>query len=286
MIPRIFALVAAFVSTVMWALPAMAETMTGQPFDKQLNLQAAASPVMDKIHHFHDFLLIIIFVIAIFVLALLLWVILRYNARANPVPKKTTHNVTLEIIWTVLPILILVVVALPSVDLIKFADKAEKSELTIKAIGKQWYWTYEYPDNGNFTFDSYILKDEEAKKAGMPRLLGVDNVLVLPTETNIRIQVTAGDVLHSFTVPALGFKKDAVPGRINETWTRIDKPGMYYGQCSELCGANHGFMPIAVKAVTKEEFAAWVKDAQSKFPKVEGSASIESSSIKFIAAVN
>jgi cytochrome c oxidase subunit 2 len=279
-------LVAAFVSTVIWALPAMAETMTGQPFDMQLNLQPAASPVMDKIHHFHDFLLVIIFAIAIFVLALLLWVILRYNARANPVPKKTTHNVPLEIVWTVVPILILLVIALPSVDLIKFAGKAEKYDLTIKAIGKQWYWTYEYPDNGNFTFDSYMLKDEEAKKAGMPRLLGVDNVLVLPIETNIRIQVTAGDVLHSFTVPALGFKKDAVPGRINETWTRIDKPGMYYGQCSELCGANHGFMPIAVKAVTKAEFDAWVKEAQAKFPKVEGSASIESTGIKTIAAAN
>ncbi len=249
-----------------------AADMIGVPHDRQINMQAAGSPVMEKIHHFHDYLLVIISAITVFVLGLLLYVILRFNARANPVPSKTTHNLKLEIVWTIIPILILLAIVVPSMRLLYFADKAQNAEMTIKAIGKQWYWTYEYPDHGNFTFDAYMLKDDEAKKAGHPRLLGTDNLVVLPTETTIRILVTAGDVLHAFAVPALGFKKDAVPGRINETWTRIDRPGMYYGQCSELCGTNHGFMPIAIKAVPKPEFEAWVKEAQTKFSKVEGTA--------------
>ncbi len=255
---------------------ALAADMVGVPHDKQMNFQAAASPVMEKITDFHNFLLVLTTVITAFVLALLLWVMVRYNARRNPVPSKTTHNTMLEVVWTLIPVLILLVIIVPSMRLLYFSDKAVNAEMTVKAIGKQWFWSYEYPDHGNFTFDAYILKDEEAKAAGHPRLLGTDNIVVVPTDTNIRILVTATDVLHAWAMPALGVKKDAVPGKINETWMRVDKPGMYYGQCSELCGTNHGFMPIALKAVPKAEFEAWVKEAKAKFPAAEGTPAIES----------
>ncbi|TAH36084.1 MAG: cytochrome c oxidase subunit II [Alphaproteobacteria bacterium] len=254
---------------------AFAADIVGAPHEKQLSFQAAASPVMEKITSFHDFLLVLITIVATFVLALLLWVMVRYNARRNPVPSKTTHNTMLEVVWTLIPVLILLIIIVPSMRLLYFSDKAVNAEMTLKAIGKQWFWTYEYPDNGNFTFDAYILKDEEAKAAGHPRLLGTDNLVVLPTETNIRILVTGADVLHAWAMPSLGVKKDAVPGKINETWLRIEKPGMYYGQCSELCGTNHGFMPIALKAVPKAEFEAWVKEAKAKFPVAEGTPEAE-----------
>ena len=266
---------AAFWACFFIAPLAQAAEWVGVPHDKQINFQASGSPVMERIHNFHDFLMVIITAITIFVMGLLLYVIVRYNAKANPKPSKTTHNTFIEIVWTLIPILILLAIVVPSMRLLYYSDKAPDAEMTIKAIGKQWYWTYEYPDHGNFTFDAYMLKDDEAKKAGHPRLLGTDNIVVLPTDTTIRILVTASDVLHAFAMPALGLKKDAVPGRINETWTRITKPGMYYGQCSELCGTNHGFMPIAIKAVPKDEFDVWIKQAQAKFPKAEGSAAIE-----------
>jgi cytochrome c oxidase subunit II len=258
-----------------FAAQARADDFIGIPRDKQLNFQDSASPVMEKITAFHNLLLPIITGITIFVMLLLLWVIIRYNRRANPVPNKTTHHTMLEIVWTLIPVLILLVIIVPSMRLLYFADKAQNAEMTIKAIGKQWYWTYEYPDHGNFTFDAYMLKDEEAKAQGKPRLLSTDNYIVLPTDTTIRILVTAADVLHAFAVPALGVKKDAVPGRMNETWTKITKPGLYYGQCSELCGANHAFMPIAIRAVPKAEFDAWAAEAQKKFPKAEGSAALD-----------
>lgn len=272
MIRKILFLCAAILGFVPAAFAADAAPIIGQPLPMHFNFQPAGSPVMERITDFHNFLLIIITLITIFVTLLLLYVIVRYNARRNPKPSGTTHNTMLEIIWTAIPVLILLLIVVPSFRLLYFADKTPNAEMTLKAIGKQWFWTYEYPDHGNFTFDAYILKDEDAKKAGHPRLLGTDNLVVLPVDTNIRILVTGGDVLHSFAVPALGFKKDGVPGKINETWTRIEKPGLYYGQCSELCGTNHGFMPIAIKAVSKEEFATWVAGAQKKFPKVEGTA--------------
>lgn len=254
--------------------PAFAEETIGISYPKQLGFQPAASPVKHQMEQFHDLLLVIITVITIFVLLLLLYVIARYNAKANPKPSTTTHNTLLEIVWTAVPVLILLVIVVPSFKLLYFTDKTPEAAMTVKAIGKQWYWTYEYPDNGNFTFDSYMLTDEDAANQGKPRLLGADNYLVLPAETNIRFLVTAGDVLHAFAVPSLGIKRDAVPGRINETWARIEKPGIYYGQCSELCGARHGFMPIAIHALPKAEYDAWVKEAQGKFPKAE-SAEIE-----------
>lgn len=234
--------------------PALAD---GIPQPWQLNFQPAASPVKEQIDRFHDILLVIITAITFFVLALLTYTCVRFRQKANPVPSKTTHNTLIEIIWTAIPVLILVVIAIPSIRLLYFMDHVEKPDMTLKVIGYQWYWGYVYPDHGDIAFDSYMIKDADLKP-GQIRLLDVDNEVVLPVETNIRVLVTAADVIHSWAVPSLGVKKDAVPGRLNETWLRINKPGVYYGQCSELCGTLHGFMPIKIRGVTKEEFAAWV----------------------------
>ena len=238
---------------------------TGQPVDWQMGFQAAASPVMEGITDFHNMLLVIITVITIFVTVLLLYVITRFKESSNPVPSRVTHNTALEVAWTVVPILILVTIAIPSFKLLYFEDRAADAEMTIKAIGEQWYWTYEYPDNGNFTFDSIMLEEDELD--GHPRLLGVDNPVVLPVDTTVRVLLAAppAGVIHSRAMPALGVKTDAIPGRLNETWLKITQEGWYYGQCSELCGTGHAFMPIAIKAVSKEAFAAWVTTAQKDF---------------------
>ncbi|WP_296990873.1 cytochrome c oxidase subunit II, partial [Thalassospira sp. UBA1131] len=207
-------------------------------------------------------------IITVIVLALLLYVLFRFSAKRNPVPSKTTHHTLLEVVWTVVPVLILLVIAIPSFRLLYFADRVEDADMTLKIIGKQWYWTYEYPDHGNFTFDSLMIDEETAVSEGMNRLLDVDNPVVLPVDQNIRLIMTSDDVIHNWAMPSLFIKLDAVPGRLNETWTRI--PGEYagttfYGQCSELCGVNHAYMPIAVKAVTMEEYEAWVAEAQEEF---------------------
>jgi cytochrome c oxidase subunit 2 len=214
---------------------------------------------MDQIHWFHGLLLIIITCITLFVLALLVVVMVKFNARANPVPSRTTHNSLIEIAWTLIPVLILVSIAVPSFRLLFLQLDIPKADLTVKATGKQWYWSYSYPDNGQFEFDSLMAQDKQ------PRLLGVDNEMVVPVNKVIRVQTTGADVIHSFTVPAFGIKIDAIPGRLNETWFKAEKTGMYYGQCSELCGKDHAFMPIAVRVVTDQEFAAWVEDAKKKF---------------------
>jgi len=220
--------------------------------------------VMDQIESFHDLLLWITILISLFVLVLLAYVCVRYRARSDATPSRRTHNTLLEIAWTAIPVLILVVIAIPSFKLLYFQDVVPDAELTVKAIGHQWYWSYEYPDNGEFTFDAYLVADEDLKE-GQLRLLTTDNAVVLPTETNVRLLVTATDVIHSWAMPSFGVKIDAVPGRINETWFRIKEPGMYYGQCSELCGDFHGFMPIMIRAVAKDEFEAWTKQAQEEF---------------------
>jgi len=238
--------------------------MAAQPEPWQLGFQPAASPVMAQMESFHDLLLWIITLISIFVLALLAYVCFRFRASANTTPSKRTHHTVLEIAWTAVPVLILVVIAIPSFKLLYFMDRTADPELTIKAIGHQWYWSYEYPDNGDFVFDAYMVADEDLQP-GQPRLLTTDNAIVLPVDTNIQILVTATDVLHSWAVPAFGVKMDGVPGRTNETWVRIEEPGMYYGQCSELCGDYHGFMPIMVRAVSKDEFEAWTQQAQEEF---------------------
>jgi cytochrome c oxidase subunit 2 len=230
----------------------------------QLGFQTSASPVMAEMHSFHNLLLYITVAIVIFVMALLLYVIVRFNSRANPVPRKFSHNILVEVAWTVVPLLIVVGIALKSFQLLYYTDRVEDADMTLKAIGYQWYWGYEYPDQDGLAFEA-IMVEEDALEEGQPRLLTTDNAVVLPTDTNIRILTTAADVLHSWAVPALGVKMDAVPGRINETWMRIEKPGMYYGQCSELCGARHGFMPIMIRAVPKQEFETWVAEAKEQF---------------------
>ena len=224
----------------------------------QLNLQTPASPVMERIYEFHTFLLWIITAISVFVLILLLICIFRFNERANPVPSKTSHNTFLEVIWTAIPVLILVAIAVPSYRLLYFADRIHDADITLKITGNQWYWTYEYPDL-DILFDAVSIPDEEIDPAkGQHRLLEVDNPVVIPIDTNIRLLFTATDVLHAWTIPAFGVKNDTVPGRINESWVRATKLGRFYGQCSELCGVDHSFMPIVVDVVSKEEYDAWV----------------------------
>ncbi len=232
----------------------------------QLGLRAAASPQMERIIDFHDNLLMyVITAIVIFVTGLMLWVIIRYNKKANPEPSKTTHHVMLEILWTVLPVVILIVIAIPSFKMLYYLDRTENPEMTLKITGYQWYWGYEYLDHDNLTFTSNMIPEDEIDESkGQKRLLSTDNVVVLPIDTNIAIQITAADVLHAFTIPAFGVKKDAVPGRLNETWVRIEKPGTYFGQCSEICGINHAYMPIEIKAVPKEEFEAWLVKAKEE----------------------
>jgi cytochrome c oxidase subunit II len=236
---------------------ALAET--GQPEPWQYKLQEAATPVMESITSFHNFLFGLITVITLFVLVLLVLVVVKFNARSNPVPSRTTHNTLIEVAWTLIPVLILVGIAVPSFRLLFQELDIPKADLTIKATGKQWYWSYAYPDNGKFEFDSLLAQDKQ------PRLLGVDNEMVVPVNKVVRIQTTGADVIHSFAVPAFGIKIDSVPGRLNETWFKATKEGMFYGQCSELCGKDHAFMPIAVRVVNDQEFAEWVEGAKKKF---------------------
>jgi cytochrome c oxidase subunit II len=231
----------------------------GQPAPWEYKLQEAGSPVMENITWFHNFLSVLITVITLFVLALLAIVVVKFNAKTNPVPSKTTHNTLIEVAWTLIPVLILVGIAVPSFRLLFQELDIPKADLTIKATGKQWYWTYAYPDNGKFEFDSLLAQDKQ------PRLLGVDNEMVVPINKVVRIQTTGADVIHSFAVPAFGIKIDSVPGRLNETWFKATKLGMFYGQCSELCGKDHAFMPIAVRVVNDQEFAAWTEAAKKKF---------------------
>lgn len=231
----------------------------GQPAPWEWTLQQSGSPVMDNIVWFHNFLFVLITLITLFVLALLVVVVVKFNARANPVPSRTTHNTLIEVAWTLVPVLILVGISVPSFRLLFLELDIPKADLTIKATGKQWYWSYAYPDNGKFEFDSLMAQDKQ------PRLLGVDNEMVVPVNKVIRVQTTGADVIHAFAVPAFGVKIDAIPGRLNETWFKATKTGMYYGQCSELCGKDHAFMPIAVRVVSDQEFASWVETAKKKY---------------------
>jgi cytochrome c oxidase subunit 2 len=236
----------------------------GQPAPWEYTLQEAASPVMENIVWFHNFLFWLITIITLFVLALLVIVVVKFNAGANPTPSRTTHNTLIEVAWTLLPVLILVGIAVPSFRLLFLELDIPKADLTIKATGKQWYWSYAYPDNGKFEFDSLLAQDKK------PRLLGVDNEMVVPVNKVVRIQTTGADVIHSFAIPAFGIKIDSIPGRLNETWFKATKVGMFYGQCSELCGKDHAFMPIAVRVVNDQEFAAWVEGAKKKFATAPG----------------
>jgi cytochrome c oxidase subunit 2 len=238
--------------------------LAAAPEPWQINFQPAATSIMERIEAFNDFISWIIVLIAVFVLVLLIYVCFRYGVRRSPTPSRRTHNTLLEVAWTTVPVLILVVIAIPSFKLLYYQDVVPEVDMTVKAVGHQWYWSYEYPDHGDFTFDAYMVADEDLQE-GQLRLLTTDNALVLPVETDIRLQITATDVLHSWAMPSFGVKMDAVPGRLNETWFNIREPGMYYGQCSELCGDFHGFMPIMVRAVPKDEFEAWTEQAQEQF---------------------
>jgi cytochrome c oxidase subunit 2 len=239
--------------------------------DRQINLMPAATEHMQDIIDFHNLLLVIITVISAFVLGLLLWVMVRYNARMNPKPATWSHNTLIEVVWTIIPIVILGFIAVPSIRLLyKGEIVPAQVDLTVKAIGHQWYWSYEYPDQGGFTFDAQMLSDEDAKKAGEPRLLGVDNRVVVPVGKTVRMIITSTDVIHSWTIPAFGAKIDGVPGKLNETWFKAEREGVFYGQCSELCGARHAFMPIAVEVVSQERFDQWVAEAKTKFAAADG----------------
>ena len=230
----------------------------GEPKPWQLGLQEAATPVMVDLTWFHDFLLWIITGITIFVLALLAIVVVRFNARSNPTPSRTTHNALLEVAWTLVPVVILVAIAVPSFRLLFVELDAPQADLTVKATGKQWYWSYNYPDNGDFEFNSLLVADKDLKP-DQPRLLTVDNEMVVPVNKVVHVLVTGADVIHSFAVPSFGVKIDGVPGRLNDTWFKATSEGLYHGQCSELCGKDHAFMPITVRVVSDAEFAAWVE---------------------------
>lgn len=257
------------VASFFMLMAGVAEAGLGQPSPWQLNFQAPATQMMERIHQFHWFLLVIITLITLFVLALLVWVVLRYNAKSNPTPSKVTHNTAIEIVWTLVPVLILVAIAIPSFRLLFDQGKMPTPDLTVKATAHQWYWSYEYPDHGGLAFDSAMLKDNELKQ-GQPRLLAVDNEVVVPVGKVVRVQLTSADVLHAFAVPSFGIKTDTVPGRLTETWFKAEKTGVFYGQCSELCGRDHAFMPIAVRVVTEAEFQKWLADAKKKFGAVGG----------------
>lgn len=251
---------------------ASALAATGQPQPWEIGLQRGATPVMDDIIWFHDFLLWIITGITLFVLTLLVIVMVKFNARANPVPSRTTHNTMIELIWTVVPVLILVTIAVPSFRLLFFQLNVPKADVTVKATGKQWFWTYSYPDQ-KFEFDSLIVRDKDLKP-GQPRLLTVDNEMVVPVNKVVKVLTTGADVIHSFAVPSFGIKIDAIPGRINETWFKAEREGTYYGQCSELCGRDHAFMPIVVHVVSEKDYAAWLEQAKKKYASTDDGAPV------------
>ena len=252
----------------------------GQPSDWQIGPQGPVSTVADQIVGFHTYLLVIISVITAFVLALLVYVVVRFNARANPTPSRTTHNTLLEVAWTLIPVLILLAIAVPSFRYLLYQLNIPKADLTVKATGKQWFWSYSYPDS-KFEFDSIMLSDKERKakldkdpKADVPRLLAVDNELVVPVNKVVVVQTTGADVIHAWAVPSFGVKIDAIPGRLNEVWFRAEREGIYYGQCSELCGKDHAFMPIMVRVVSEQAFTAWLEEAKKKYASEETPAAV------------
>jgi cytochrome c oxidase subunit 2 len=251
-------------AVALWA--SAATSALALPTNYEMGFQAPNSSVMEQIANFHTELLYIITAVCLFVLALLVYIVIKFRAGANPTPSKVHHNTLLEVAWTIIPVIILVVIAVPSFRLLYFESAIPKADVTIKAIGKQWFWTYEYPGaNAGFTYDSLGLSDADAAKAGKPRLLGVDNEVVVPVGKVVEVETTGADVIHSWALPQMGVKMDAVPGRINHTWFKADRTGVYYGQCSELCGARHAYMPIEVHVVTDAEYTEWLASAKKKF---------------------
>lgn len=255
-------------ATATFGLTAALPAWAAEPQPWAISFQQAVSPTMERITSLAGFINGVIVFITVLVCVLLLYACFRFRADRNPQPAAWAHNAPLEIAWTAIPAVILLLIAIPSFRLLYYMDRVKDADLTLKIVGHQWYWTYEYPDH-DFKFDSNMVQAEDLKP-GQPRLLTADNALVVPAGVPIRLQMTADDVIHSWSVPAFGVKTDAVPGRLNETWVQVDKPGEYYGQCSQLCGVNHGFMPVHVKAVPKEEFAAWVTQAKTAFNRIDG----------------
>jgi cytochrome c oxidase subunit II len=245
-----------------FAIAAVAWAEGPQPWE--LGMQPPATPVKDRLEAFHDELLIIITLITIFVLGLLLYVIVRFHHQRNPVPSRTSHHTVIEMLWTVVPVLILVIIAIPSFKLMYYMDRVPEPDMTIKVTGHQWYWSYEYPDQGGLAFDSNLIPEADLKP-GQKRLLDVDNPLVVPVDATIRVQITGSDVIHSWFVPSFGVQEYAIVGRLNESWMKVEHAGVYYGQCNQICGINHAFMPIKVEAVSKDDFQRWLADAKKKF---------------------
>ena len=235
-----------------------------QATDWQLSFQNPATDLMGSVVGLHNIILIVMTLVTLFVLFLLFYVSFRFSAKRNPIPSTTTHNTVVEVLWTAIPIVILVVLAIPSFKLLYQQEKSENYDMTVKVIGHQWYWEYEYPDHGDFYFESYMVQEQDLEEGDL-RLLTVDNPLVIPANKNIQILITAGDVLHSWAVPSMGLKTDAVPGRLNETWVNVKEPGIYRGQCSEICGSGHGFMPVVVKVLPEREFVAWANEAKNNY---------------------
>ena len=249
------------VAGISLASGARAQEIVGIPHEWQMSFPPSYTTVMDKVESLHNLLLVIITVISLFVLALLIYVVFRFHVSRNPTPSTITHNTVLEIAWTIVPILILVVIAIPSFRLLYYSDKAPDAALTVKVTGHQWYWQYEYPDQGNFSIDSRILAEADRikEKPQVPRLLAVDNEMVIPVNTTIRIISTGADVMHGWTVPGFGIKKTVIPGRLNEGWINVEHEGYYFGECSQICGEDHTYMPIPVRVVSKAEFDKWVE---------------------------
>ncbi|KUO66558.1 MAG: cytochrome C oxidase subunit II [Alphaproteobacteria bacterium BRH_c36] len=283
---------AGLAALALFAMSASAEVL-GQSVDGQLGMQPAVTQVAQEIHHFYDLVNYIIIAVTLFVLGLLVYVMFAFRESRNPTPSRTTHNTTIEVLWTVLPIIILVIIAVPSFKLLNLQYSYPKADLTIKATGHQWYWSHEYPDQGGFAFDSYMLDDDSRKELiekGLkaPRNLAVDNEVVVPVNKVVHVLVTAADVLHNWTVPAFGSKTDAVPGRLTATWFKAEREGVFYGQCSELCGVNHAFMPIAVRVVSQQTFDAWVEarkaDDEDKAIEILRQAELEANNRKVATA--
>lgn len=264
-IGRVFGL--AILGTTALAGVALAQgqpPMVGGPVPWGMGLQASGGPIKDAISSFNELVFWLMAAITVFVAALLAWCAWRYSAARNPVPSQNSHNTTLEIAWTVIPVLILLVIAVPSFRLIYYQDRARDADLTINVTGHQWYWNYQFPDHGNFAFDSRPIQDEDIRP-GQFRSLEVDEPLIVPVGRSIRVMTRGADVIHSFFVPSLGVQRYSIPGRTLETWMRADQVGTFYGQCNQICGVNHWFMPIVVKAVPQAEFDAWVASARTRF---------------------
>jgi cytochrome c oxidase subunit 2 len=254
-------------------LACAAEAQQSGPENWQLGFQAPVSPVMQNVHDFHTFVLVIITAIVLLVTVLLGYCMWRFNASRHPVPSRTTHNTVVEVLWTVVPVLVLVAIAIPSFRILYQQQVIPQADLTVKAVGHQWYWSYEYPDLGEFSFDSLMVQDRELKD-GQPRLLAVDNDMVVPVNRTVRVITTSADVIHAFALPAFGVKVDSVPGRLNEAWFLATQTGVYYGQCSELCGRDHAYMPIAIRVVTDAEFQTWTNEAKQRFALAQGRARV------------